>query len=136
MNIQIYWKKANYIICCNLQYLYMYQQIHRHWNIGNFDVISIILHTYLYLPITLNKWSEYLTGHGKQLAPGCYRYPFDYCIPKDNMHSSFEGHHGATRWFIKIEIGRPMPHSNIVKYKCFTYLANVDIDQPLYAVRQ
>ncbi|XP_052696589.1 arrestin domain-containing protein 2-like isoform X1 [Crassostrea angulata] len=77
--------------------------------------------------------SHPVNGHGKQLAPGYYKYPFDYYIPKDNMHSSFEGHHGATRWFIKIEIGRPKPCSNIVKYKCFTYLAKVDIDLPLYA---
>ncbi|XP_065943880.1 arrestin domain-containing protein 3-like [Magallana gigas] len=77
--------------------------------------------------------SHPVNGNGKQLAPGYYKYPFDYYIPKDNMHSSFEGHHGATRWFIKIEIGRPMPCSNIVKYKCFTYLTIVDIDLPLYA---
>ena len=50
------------------------------------------------------------------------------------MHSSFEGRHGATRWFIKIEIGLPVPYSNVVKYKFLTYLANVDIDLPLYAV--
>lgn len=77
--------------------------------------------------------SHPVNGHGKQLAPGYYKYPFEYHIPKDKMHSSFEGHHGATRWFIKIEIGRPMPCFNIVLYKCFTFLSNVDIDLPLYA---
>lgn len=77
--------------------------------------------------------SHPVNGHGKQLAPGYYKYPFEYYIPKDKMHSSFEGHHGATRWFIKIEIGRPMPCFNIVLYKCFTFLSNVDIDLPLYA---
>lgn len=81
-------------------------------------------------------YTRQVTSHpvnGDGLAPGKYKYPINYQIPKDKMHSSFEGRHGATRWFIKIEIGRPIPHSNIVKYKCFTYLANVDIDQPLYA---
>nr|XP_022329532.1 arrestin domain-containing protein 3-like isoform X3 [Crassostrea virginica] len=77
--------------------------------------------------------SHSIKGNGEQLAAGKYKYPFDYCIPNDKVHSSFEGRHGATRWFIKIEIGLPVPYSNVVEYKFLTYLANVDIDLPLYA---
>lgn len=51
------------------------------------------------------------------------------------MYFFFEGYYGVIRWFIKIEIGRLMLYFNIVKYKCFIYLVNVDIDLFLYVVR-
>ncbi|CAL1526418.1 unnamed protein product [Lymnaea stagnalis] len=61
------------------------------------------------------------------LEPGQYTYPFQFQIPVTSP-SSFEGHYGFIRYWVKVTIERPWKNNVSVK-KLFTVICPVDLNR-------
>ncbi|BFZ12434.1 hypothetical protein BsWGS_15473 [Bradybaena similaris] len=66
------------------------------------------------------------------LRTGEHKYSFTFTLPSKDLPSSFEGSLGAIRYWVKLETDLPFPGVKEKSYKCFTVLANVDINEPIY----
>ena len=70
------------------------------------------------------------------LTAGVHRWRFAFRLPAESLPSSFEGEHGAIRWFLKVEVDKPFPSINSKWYRTFTVLSRLDMNEPVYQVSQ
>lgn len=82
-----------------------------------------------YINLFGNKTGE--MGPHHELPAGNHNMKFKFTIPIQKMPSSYEGVKGAIRYWLQLVIERPVP-PDIVRYKCFTYLDEININELQY----
>ena len=73
-------------------------------------------------------------GPHHTLPVGEHRWAFAFRLPKEMLPSSFEGEHGAIRWYLKVEVDKPFPSINNKWYRTFTVLSKLDMNEAVYQV--
>ena len=73
-------------------------------------------------------------GPHHTLPVGEHRWAFAFLLPAEMLPSSFEGEHGAIRWYLKVEVDKPFPSINNRWYRTFTVLSKLDMNEAVYQV--
>lgn len=69
-------------------------------------------------------------GPNPTVEAGVHKYRFSFKIPENGVPSSYEGEYGAVRYWLRIQIDRPILRFNIDRYKVITVLDHVDVNTP------
>ncbi|XP_064605855.1 uncharacterized protein LOC135470746 [Liolophura sinensis] len=85
-----------------------------------------------YFAFVLTLWGS-KNGPKSELPPGTHRWKFNFKLPQRPLPSSFEGEHGAIRYWLKIEIHKPFPWPNFRRYRCITVLDDLNLNAPHYS---
>ncbi|KAK6993688.1 arrestin domain-containing protein 3 [Biomphalaria glabrata] len=68
----------------------------------------------------------------QNLTSGNHQYVYNFNLPSQGLPSSFEGHYGSIRYFLRVEVDKPFPSINNHFYSSFTVLAHLDANLPVY----
>ncbi|KAK3589676.1 hypothetical protein CHS0354_015182 [Potamilus streckersoni] len=68
------------------------------------------------------------SGPDVTLPVGRHTYTFQFLLPSGPLPSSFEGYYGSIRYWLKLEIDRPLFRFNVRRFKPITVLDKIDIN--------
>ncbi|XP_071086724.1 arrestin domain-containing protein 1-like [Haliotis cracherodii] len=87
---------------------------------------------YFGLVFTVFGKKQNATGPNHTLTAGRHNYRYKFNLPKEGLPSSFEGEHGAIRFWLKVEVNRPFPNFNQCWYRGITVLDDINVNGSQY----
>ena len=69
-------------------------------------------------------------GPNPTVEAGVHKYRFSFKLPASGLPSSYEGRYGAVRYWLRLQIDRPILRFNIDRYKVITVLDHIDVNTP------
>ena len=75
-------------------------------------------------------------GPNHTIAAGVHQYRFSFRLPTEFLPSSYEGEYGAIRYWLALQIDRPLLRFNIDRFKIITVLDHIDVNAPEFSVSE
>lgn len=72
-------------------------------------------------------------GPNHTITTGVHKYRFSFKLPVDGLPSSYEGKYGAIRYWLTLQIDRPLLRFNIDRFKTITVLDHIDVNTPEFS---
>ena len=74
-------------------------------------------------------------GPNPTITAGVHQYQFSFDLPEGDLPSSYEGKYGAIRYWVQLQVERPVARFSVDRHKAITVLDNININTPELNVR-
>ena len=100
----------------------------------NLRSLSIYEGTFSLDAVHFNPFTVGEDGPNPTIAAGIYQYRFSFQLPADRLPSSYEGSYGAIRYWLQLQIDRPLLKFDTDRHKMITVLDRIDVNIPEFSV--